>query len=251
MRLLFNFTVGAWPRIRVLSRATQSVIFLLTGILVVSSSSPTRADTFTLRKGERYALCREYEENLNSFPDLPASTNVWPLNPKLADFRKPRWVPVELNQNLSIIRTMYLWNLDPQHGLDSSAAERAWKEKENVLRRQIAGGSVRLDRARIDFDGNGRVGTVYRFYHPLYEGAPENRYGYWYLFFDNGADKPLAAFRRYSGELKLYDSFLFRGRFYLVRWDVLGLNVLEPRSIPEEHELALVPVCILQPSKQG
>ncbi len=37
--------------------------------------------------------------------------------------------------------------------------------------------------------------------------------------------------------------------FYLIRWDVLGLNVLEPQSVRKGADLAITPVCIFNVTK--
>ena len=208
-----------------------------------------QADTFNLSHGRRYELCRAYEQNLKSFPDLSSTTHIWPLDSKLSEFRHPEWKSVDALEHLDIVRTMYLWSADPQSKRDDVAAEDVWKEKAGAVLQGIKSGSVRLDRTRVDFGNDGHLDTVYRYYHPLYAGAPKDRYGYWYLFFRDGSDEPSSAFRKYSGDMRLYDSFLFRGRFYLMRWDILGLNIIEPRSVRAGAGIALIPVCIFGVSK--
>lgn len=208
-----------------------------------------RADTFTISYGKRYDLCRAYEQNLRSFPELSSTTHVWPLDRQLTEFRQPHWQSVDPRDHLEVIQTIYLWSEDPQAKWDGSAAKNAWNAKEKSVLDQIKSGLVQLDRARIDFNNDGRLDTVYRYYHPLYAGAPKERYGYWYLFFDDSTNTPATVFRKYSGDMRLYNSFLFRGRFYLIRWDVLGLNVLEPQSVRKGADLAITPVCIFNVTK--
>jgi hypothetical protein len=50
-------------------------------------------------------------------------------------------------------------------------------------------------------------------------------------------------FRSSSGEGRLYDSFFFRGRFYLIGWFGGGLAIFEPQAVPEESGILVRPVC--------
>jgi hypothetical protein len=204
-------------------------------------SNWTLAAKSELTYGRHFALCHAYAKNLRSFSDLSRNTHEWPLDPALKEFRKPGWRRVDPRQHIAIIKTMYIWHIDPHEGLDYTAVEARWKEEEPKVLALIDQDSVRLEMAHVDFDADGTMDRAYRYYHPIQSftnGAPPI-YGYSYLYFQDEDKEPAAAWRLRAAPA--YDSFLFRGRFYLIAWSPLGLTILEPKLT--SHGIALPSVC--------
>jgi hypothetical protein len=239
---------SGFARLRVITWPDAALAMLLAVVLSALCSASALAGSFQLVSGKRFDLCRAYDKNLRSFPDLTSQTYEWPLNPKLKSFAKPRWNAVDARENLSVIKKLYLWAMDPYGSLDAATAESRWQQKLPDILQMIDKGMVRLEITRLDFDNAGRPDRVYRYYHPIRfdkskSGPPHAVYGYWYVFFDDRDPAVSDDFRSSSGEGRLYDSFFFRGRFYLIGWFGGGLAIFEPQAVPEESGILIRPVC--------
>jgi hypothetical protein len=205
------------------------------------------AGTFTLIEGKKYELCREYAKNLAAFPDLTDQTYEWPLNPKLLDFKKPRWKTIDVREHMDIIKKLYIWSNDPLQQADDAAGEFYWQRQSNSVAEEIDKGAVRLERAHADFDNDGQTDIVYRYYHPLLPEIRENAdtrqiAGYWYIYVSGRDIRISEKFRGNVYPTSLYDSFFFKGRFYLIGWVGGDLFVIELRGW-EAKDLAFTPVC--------
>ena len=148
-----------------MSLLSFAVLVGLTWSLLFSNAA--YSGTFKLNSGKQFELCRAYEKNLASFPDVALETTEWPLNPALKEFRKPRWRTIDAHQNLPVIKTIYMWQRDPADRLDPQTAEARWQEEAPQVLNLIDKNLVRLDVAHVDFDADGRADTVYRYYHQL------------------------------------------------------------------------------------
>lgn len=213
--------------------------------------SPAFAGSFTLFQGKQYELCREYANNLAAFPHLSDSTYEWPLDPKLKDFSKPQWVPVDVRQQMDVVKAMYVWNYRGYGGLN---AEQMWQSRSSEVDADIAQNAVRLDKTNVDFYHIGRTGTLYRYLHMLpnqdyvNHGGTQRR-GYWYFYKIDDDPRLSDAFNTYSHYGQFFDSVLYKGRFYLVdlgrfgRKFVTTLMIDEPEADVQHREVSLRSVC--------
>jgi hypothetical protein len=227
-------------------RETASLVLaaLLSFAVLQLWAASAYAGTLKLGYGRQFQLCRAYEQNLRSFPDLNLLDREWPVDPALKEFRKPQWRSVDARKDLDIIKTIFVWQTDPNQQLGAAKAEAKWQEELPQVLDLMEHRRIRLDRARVDFDADGEVDRVYRYYHPtkfFASGAPP-LYGYSYIYFPSDSQYPAESWRIYSGHL--YDSFLFRGRFYLIGWLPLGLTIQEPKAGTQGINLA--DVCIFK-----
>jgi hypothetical protein len=262
---IFGSDLAIWRRSAVRARrslVTFAGLACLAPLLLWSGSAHSR--TFELIYGKQFALCRAFQNNLAAFPDLSEKTYEWPLDPKLTDFKKPRWRPVDIRQRMDMIRMLHEWNYNPlgDVGEDAPAREKfansSWERDSHLIPDAIAKGLARLEGTRLDFDHDGTVDTVYRYFHQIPEvlrpqvatrGPTE---GYWYVYLDDGADKAFKPFQEYSRWDVLYDSFLYRGRFYLIAWQYGQLRISEPHKFlhgtkASDADFALIEVCRFRP----
>jgi hypothetical protein len=207
------------------------------------------ARSFELAEGGRFKLCHAYQHNLDSLgDDIPRQTYEWPVDPNLRDFRTPRWRAVDPLQNIDVIKKMYLWRDSKNIGLAAATAANKWPEEEPRILDLVRKGVVRLETARVDFDNDGHFDRVYRYYHPILlrghtEDEPAEFFGWWYIYFNDRNPAVSESFRGYFGEGRLYDSFHFKGRFYLTGWLAGQLIIFEPQAVPDLPGLAFEQVC--------
>jgi hypothetical protein len=243
-------------------RRNNSARRIVHGLLVAAAAIstmtlgrlPAFAGSFTLFEGKQYDLCREYAKNLAAFPDLSDKTYEWPLDPKLKDFSKPQWVPVDVRQHTDIVKAIYVWNYRGYAGL---SAEQMWQSRSSEVDADIAQTAVRLDMVNVDLYHIGRTGILYRYFHKLPDQDYVNyggtqRQGYWYLYKSDVDPRLSDAFNTYSTYGQFFDSVLYKGRFYLVDLGRFGrkfattLMIDEPGANVEHMEASLLSVCLFR-----
>jgi hypothetical protein len=229
------------------SIAHQAVTFVLSlAISLLFVISICSAGTFVLTRGKQYPLCRLYQKNLDALPQATMQAHEWPIDPKLKDLSKPHWQQIDAREHLDLIKKLYIWAADPLKQLDEAAADATWREEERDVMDLIVKGKVRLETARFDFDSDGHLDQVYRYYHPRnfldsVPGGADRIYGYWYIYFNDEDSRISENFRRNFP--RVFDSFFFRKRFYLVGWFVGELTVFEPSALRNVSQLLMQPVC--------
>jgi hypothetical protein len=226
---------------------------LVVGAAVLTAAvQAAYAGSFTLIEGKQYELCREYAKNLAAFPDLSDKTYEWPLDPKLKDFAKPRWEAVDVQQHMDIVKTLYIWSYRGYEGRFDP--EQIWQSKSAEVLADIARDTVRLEMAKIDFNHTGSADIVYRYYHELPARDKANSsgtqaQGYWYTYRSSLDARLSDQFRTYESFDSFFDSFLFKGRFYLIDLGTYGrdlattLTIREPTADVKRVEAFLNPVC--------
>jgi hypothetical protein len=220
-------------------------IFLALCFILFSSSAS--AASFELLRGGRYELCREFAANLKRFPNLSRTTEEWPLGPGLKDFTKPKWEVLDIGEHLDVIKKLFLWNWGPGRQVGSDTPEEIWERHSKEVYDGLAKGTARLERARYDFDNDGHLDTVYRFYNQLpvdlrNSWRTKQIGGYWYVYFSDHDQEAAEHFRPYSAFDQFYDSFFFKGRSYLIGW-LDFLSIYELATIPTRHELVFTEAC--------
>jgi hypothetical protein len=239
--------------------APRSLTFVAVACLALSLLLPASARSSTFKLvydyDKRTGLCRAYQKNLAAFPHLSVHTYEWPLDPKLTDFKKPDWQPVDIRQHMDILKTLYEWNYDSS-GANEKYGEEVWERASRLIPDQITKRLVRLDVAHLDFDNSGDVDTVYRFFHRMTRdertafGGDQPTKGYWYIYFDQKDEVTPKSFRFASDEMFFYDSFLYNGHFYLIRWDdTPKLTIFDPGKNTYQSTMGLLPVCSFRLTK--
>jgi len=167
-------------------------------------------------------------------------------------------------QHMNIIKTLHEWNYDPlgdinQDPVTAAAnkkfADESWARDSQRLPDEIANGSARLEVTHLDFDHDGTVDTVYRYFHRIPQELrsqvvnSQPTEGYWYIYFGTSDDLAAKLFREYSQWDILYDSFSYKGRFYLIAWLYHELRIFEPKKfrhgagVSESPDLTQIEVC--------
>jgi hypothetical protein len=254
-------TVGLWantasansptsrdPLIRIRAAVAFAWPILLSFALVPSHAA--YGASFKLVEGKRYELCRTYTDNLKSFPDLSTTTSEWPLDPRLTRLKKQRWERVDVREYIDVMKTLFLWNYGPGRQVGSDTPDEIWERESKAVFEGLTTGSVWLERARFDFDNDGHIDTVFRYFHPLplhlrASWKTKQTAGYWYIYFSDFDQTIADRFRRYSDFDRFYDSFFFEGRSYLIGW-LEALFVSELNTLPMQHDLAMIDVCRFQ-----
>jgi hypothetical protein len=224
----------------------RHVVFLCIISVGALFSAQSSASTFTLAEGERYEICRAYEGNLKFFSaSLTLNTKIFPLL-RLKDFRQPRWQHLDAGANLDLIRKFYLWTDDPTSLASATDAPSKWETEAPMVMDEIKSEMIKLEFSRFDFDNDGHIDDVYRLYHPVrYAGwKPDNPtqiYGYWFIYLNGVNSRVSEGFRAFSGENRLYDALMFKGRTFLIGWLTGELEIFEPSVA--SSKITLTPVC--------
>lgn len=119
-------------------RALVVMCWLSTGVIA-------EAGEYVITKGQRFELCRELAENLNTFKDEPPLLCGLKLNPKYTNFRFPKWEMMDVRENVEIVQMV----------LHSTPLSK-WNQ-ERIENRQLI-----LQKGAVDINSDGRPNTVYR-----------------------------------------------------------------------------------------
>lgn len=231
---------------------------LLIGATVFLAVSSAAAGRLELYDGHQFAVCRDYDAQLQSLGELPPAFE-WPLNPEFKQFRKPTWQPLDPRQHLDAIKRIFE---PPPHDPKWRGAtwrgepwtwEREWREGWlPPIMAAIESGEGRLEKTEVDHDDDGKTETLLRWGWKFYWAKLPTRrlFGWKYVFADDVLQK---RFKKSVSGLAILDSFLYQGRFYLIDhpspvlirpeppWGEMW--VLEPKRIFSGEQLALVSMC--------
>jgi hypothetical protein len=210
------------------------------------------AGTYKLVKGQRFALCREYDANLKSFSELTATTTEWPLNPRFKNSSKLHWEPVDAMKNMEVIKTIYSFQTDPTERKTAAQLAEAWHKDEIKVTQWVRSGEATLERTEVTLDGTKLI--VYRYKHPTEVWGRELgtlfKPAYWYIFYDPSTNNPLPSYRFIAGsQFQEADSFLYEGRFYMIKHYTGETTIEEPGY--RRGEFGIVPVCEFKYSESG
>jgi hypothetical protein len=227
-------------KIRLILRATswlRVVTVATVGFPLIIGSAA--AGTYKLVKGQRLALCREYDSNLKSFPELTATTTEWPLNPRFKNFSQLHWAPVNATKNMEVIKAIYSFQTDPTESKTAEQLAEAWHQDEIKVTQWARSGEATLDRAEVTLNGTKLI--VYRYKHPteVWGGKLGTliKPAYWFIFYDLGTNNPLPSYRFNAGaQFQEADSFVYKGRFYMVSHYTGEITIIEPSYEVDREE---------------
>lgn len=247
-------------------RGSLSIGIAATFPFGVSISVAHGAPSYVLTQGKQYEVCREYLTNLQlRQPSAARVSFEWQISQQLKNLRKPNWKTIDAVARLDVVQGIVMSAFDlspPGRGATPEARSDYWDNQKVALLEEISRGTAKLESAQLDFDGDGVLDSAFRFGRRAYVideklaqgGNP--LVGWWYWFEGN---RPSArAFSKYIGPYRLYDSFLFKGRFYLSSYSSYLFNigqvsdylVFEPKSVRAGEDLAMVQVCTFRYTNQ-
>ncbi len=239
------------PTVARLLRRLCLAVFL-TLVFNAASSGPASAVELKIAKGARYQICREFTENLRSFPTLFKEPPIEvPIDPRFKDFRKITWEALDPKEHEDVLREVTIRNKDRLNRKTKEVQDAIWQEvKPDVLARAQKG-DIGLGRTRMDLNHDGVAETVYRYGYNKWPSAyPEPRLVYAWTYHVLERDQPKASrdLRVHSGSP--YDAFYHRGRVYLASPGFnFGFSVIEPTDVRIVGGLNMRHVCEIEVTK--
>ena len=192
---------------------------LVLGLLWVLIADLATAGDYVLLVGKGFEVCEAYLKNLNSFPKHPPMVCDRPLNPKLTEFSKPQWQPVDILQNLDLLRLVE----QTLRGLTDEQFEAKKEEWLAQTREAVERHLLTLSTARLDVDRDGEKETVVRYEEPSCNPVDQGMFGnpYGRKFYVLSADqRHLDSWK--SGNFGLLggrpDIILYQGNVYISGW---------------------------------
>jgi len=125
---------------------------------------------YKLVVGKRFAMCREFGNNLNRFCDEPPMSRVTINSEFGKNFSTPKWEELDPAKNLDlvadIVRSHFRAPGVAIHPEDSKCSEKCaegeWQKQKSDYMDGISAGRVLLSRARFDLNHDGTQELVYR-----------------------------------------------------------------------------------------
>src|SRR2546426_3157591 len=109
------------------------------------------AGDYKMIVGKGIEACEAYLKNLNLFPNHPAMVCDRPVHPTLSELKKPDWRPVDIMQNLDLLRQVEQ-TLRRMTDAQWEAQKEQWAEK---VKERVAKGWVSLSTTELDVDRDG------------------------------------------------------------------------------------------------
>lgn len=134
------------------------------GMLWLLIADVATAGNYLLAIGKGIEVCEAYLNNLNSFPKHPPMVCDRPLNPKLTDFSKPQWQPLEVWPNRHLLRQArrnepFYFQLSDEEFEKQDPYDK-W---EATMQARLAERAMTFETADLDVDQDGTTETVLRF----------------------------------------------------------------------------------------
>ena len=136
-------------------RTTWTMIF---AAILLSITATADSGEYKLIEGE-LEVCKAYENNLNSFKDLPhAMVCERKINPKMKDFTKPAWKKVDVWEHREkILDVGEIGNWIKPNSPEARA------HLLGRIREDLQAGLLTLYETIIDFDNDGDLDHVFRY----------------------------------------------------------------------------------------
>ncbi len=151
------------------------------------------AEGYILEKGKKYSLCREYLQNLQNFavPQVGPVSFEWPIDPKLRNFSKPNWRPIDPKSWLDIVEKIYLGRVmrtPTYREMSDELKAQVWPKAKASVLEEIGRGLIRMETAPVDFNNDGKFEQAFRYgrkIHAVKEtltSQSQPLVGWWYWF---------------------------------------------------------------------
>lgn len=198
-------------------------------LILLAAAQPVLAVQYTLVKGEQYQLCRDYVAAVNAINKELPMTCEREFSPQYKEFRKIKWEPLDL-ASLSEELWRQMFRVMTHNGVRYTDKEAGWEEQYRAWRQRVAeriatARDVKLDRARIDIDADGKREIVYRLTRRACEPSLENlRKGdgyrphnqYFVMEEESGEFDPVyRAISGASGTNMKFSLFFYHGRVFM------------------------------------
>ena len=131
---------------------------------------------YEISQGEDESLCQKYAVHLDALPPRPARRACLPSIPNDPDFEAVVFDDLDPREHMDVVKEIGLTSnsaftaserteIAGCHD-DKDCLDRLWLEREFLLQRalkNIAAGAYVLRRANLDFNGDGKIETVYQY----------------------------------------------------------------------------------------
>ncbi len=234
-------------------------------MMILLLTACATAGEYKLVKGSQYQLCREYENNLNSFTELEhPMVCERRINPEMTDFREVKWQEIDAKENIHLFDQM----LKSDEADKRMSAERYQSLLKTKYLDRAKTGTVKLYTARFDIDNDGKKELVLRAQitgddwlacTPTNEFTISNGESPVPNLYIMSDEKTLDMEWSKSLHLYSYTASTYQGRTFLSVWSggspniyVPGegggrIRVYEPNPLPATHEwVANINVCIYE-----
>lgn len=197
---------------------------LVLGVLWLLMADLATAGDYVMVIGKGVEVCEAYLKNLNSFPSHLPMVCDRPLNPTFTEFSKPVWQPVDVLQNLDLLRQVeqHLWGLTDEQW---NKQKEQWEVK---VQERVAKGWLLMSTTKLDVERDGPLEIVLRYVNntpPKCDPKNESFYAhpggspYHFILTPDtrrlDVQKTQLAFPGYGGKP---DIFVYNEMWYLTTW---------------------------------
>lgn len=166
---------------------------------------------------ENIEVCKAYEQNLNSFKDLPyAMVCERKINAKFPDFKKPEWKDLNVWENREKV-----WEIDKFLFRRRAEDKPAWLVR---LKKRIEENRVSLGETWIDINNDGKIDHVLKYEYgecnPMDQSDFSHPGGRNLIVWDDDKNELDSQLNKYLGIM--LDIFVYKGKVYL---DSFGGNL--------------------------
>jgi uncharacterized protein YecT (DUF1311 family) len=195
-------------------------------VRVKSEESAKNKACYRLFRGTRFAMCREFERNLNQYCDAPpmlCETQIAPAFRK--NFSLPKWEALDPEANLAMIEKFLRarvpvrtdWIGKPE---EQKWREKKWKEYEPGFLQRLKAGEIKFFRARFDLNHDGKQELVYRLIDRECPVDDPSRYHFpgnpQLMVMDEATGEFDPEYTKYLWDV--YDVLLYQGRAHLTHF---------------------------------
>ena len=203
-------------------------------LAVLALAQPAHAVRYELAEGEKYEVCRAYQENLQRFRDELPMVCERKLDPELKAFSKPDWIDLDPAKHMAILKE--IWRVRSLHRIPKrKAGEPTWEESWEIEGRRryldrINNGELLLGVAKVDLLYDGKPDTVYRFSEYRCENKKEleqlafEPFTYSYFIADPGDSRKLSSSNYWQLTNNYHGVFRYKNRPYLDSIRGLGIG---------------------------
>ncbi|WP_156819980.1 hypothetical protein [Synechococcus sp. PCC 7336] len=199
----------------------------------------------SLVKGQEYELCQSLELAFNSRP-IQSEEEFWCntsniLEPPL--FPQPIWNEIDITKNLDLAREIFLRSWLGARFRDADVVDSFWEQRQHLFNEEVSQGVMRIEVSNLDFNFDGQQDRVYRYTRrvcPQGVEANSSSIGSYHILDE---DDPILGKITLSYFSKSTEAFFFRGRTYLLSFQLNGASIREPHDLPNLLTIAMVPIC--------
>lgn len=159
---------------------------------------------------ENIEVCKAYEQNLNSFKDLPyAMVCERKVNPKFTDFKKPEWKELNVWENREMV-----WEIDKFLFRQRDEDKANWLVR---LKKRIEENRVSLSETLIDINNGGKIDRLLKYIFGECDPADQSDFarpgGRRFIVWDDEKNELDSQLNEYFRIMQ--DIFIYKDKVYL------------------------------------